>query len=60
MRAQLPWLCLLVRRDLEFLADAGRGELDVDRIVGERFEQVVNELFGLNAKAVAKLRERLR
>ena len=46
--------------DPEFRADAGRSKLDVDPIVGEQFEQVVNELFGLNATVVAKLRELLR
>ncbi len=47
-------------RDPEFLADAGRSKLDVDPVVGEQFEQVVDELFGLNAMVVAKLRELLR
>ena len=46
--------------DAEFAADAGRSKLDVDPIVDEQFEQVVNELFGLNATVVAKLRELLR
>ena len=33
---------------------------EVDPIVGEQFEEVVNELFGLNATVVARLRELLR
>ena len=47
-------------RDPAFLADAGRSQLDVDPVVGEQFEQVVNELFGLSATVVTKLRELLR
>ena len=46
--------------DPAFAADAGRSRLDVDPVVGERFEQAVNELFGLNATVVTKLRELLR
>lgn len=51
---------LATLRNPEFLTDAGRSKLDVDPIAGEQFEQVVNELFGLNATVVAKLRELLR
>jgi tripartite-type tricarboxylate transporter receptor subunit TctC len=46
--------------DPAFAADAGRSRLDVDPVVGERFEQAVNELFGLSATLVTKLRELLR
>jgi tripartite-type tricarboxylate transporter receptor subunit TctC len=47
-------------RNPEFLADAGRSKLEVDPIASEQFEQLVSELYSLDATVIARLRELLR
>ena len=61
-RARLPGLALvaLCFAALAAGAQAGRANLEVDPVSGEQLEQVVAELFGLDATVVSRLRELLR
>jgi hypothetical protein len=43
----------------DFVADARRMNLELDPVSGEQLEQVIAELFGLNASVVFRLRELL-
>jgi tripartite-type tricarboxylate transporter receptor subunit TctC len=47
---------LATLRDPEFLADAGRGKLEVNPLSGEEVERLVAGLFALDANTVARLR----
>lgn len=43
--------------DSEFLAEANKGNLDIDPVAGEDLEKIVNGLFKLDAAVVNKLKE---
>jgi tripartite-type tricarboxylate transporter receptor subunit TctC len=46
-------------KDPEFRAEAEKSKLDIDPVSGEKVEQTVARLFGLNAAVVAKLKQAL-
>jgi hypothetical protein len=46
--------------DPEFLADAKKGQLDIDPVSGEEVEKTVARFFKLDPALVAKLREILK
>jgi len=43
-------------KDAEFLAEASKSRLDIDPVGGEEIENVVADLFKLDAAMVAKLK----
>jgi tripartite-type tricarboxylate transporter receptor subunit TctC len=47
-------------KDPEFLADAKKTRLDVEPVTGEEMEKMVSDLFKLETRTVAKLKEILR
>jgi tripartite-type tricarboxylate transporter receptor subunit TctC len=43
-------------KDPEFLAEAKKGNMDIEAVSGEEIEKIVGELFKLDAAMVAKLK----
>ena len=43
-------------KDPEFLAEAKKGNLDIEAVSGEEIEKIVGELFKLDPATVAKLK----
>jgi hypothetical protein len=44
-------------RDPEFLAEAKKAHIDLDPVSGNEMEKIVAELFRLDAKQIARLKE---